>query len=127
MHVSTSPPLPPLPPFAAPPLVHPSLQPSQSPDRGGIPRHFLQCAPVFGHRVQHLAFLLVDPRQVHVRELRRFVARRVHRLLEPRNRVVLPPRFIESPPEVVVGIPERGTHPVPTLALADPLALAPLE
>src|SRR6266568_1668572 len=90
----------PLPPFAAPPLVHPSLQASQSPYRGSIARHFLQCAPVLRHRVQHLAFLLVDPRQVHVRELRRLVARRVHRLFEPRNRVVLPPQLDEIAPEV---------------------------
>src|SRR3989454_6734159 len=99
-----------LPPFAAPPLVHPSLQAPQSPDRGSIARHFLQCAPVLRHRVQHLAFLLVDPRQVHVRELRRLVPRRVHRLLEPRNRIVLPPQLDEIAPDVVIRIPERGVH-----------------
>src|ERR1041385_7254391 len=114
-------------PFAAPPLVHPSLQASQSPDRGSIARHFLQCAPVLRHRVEHLAFLLINARQVHVRELRRLVARRVHRLLEPRNRVVLPPQLDEIAPDVVIGIPERGIHRDRALAFGDRLVIASLE
>src|SRR5207249_10925270 len=55
----------------------------------------------------------------HVGELRRFVARRVHRLLQPRNRVVLPPQLDEIAPDVVVGIPERGIHRDRALAFGD--------